>query len=115
MLGCVSCRSALATGWFNGVSSGLLDGLLDELMADLPAVLLVGPRAAGKTTTALQRAASVIRLDVPGEALAFRADPDAIIRGASEPVLLDEWQAVPETFSAVKRAIDTEAVRAGSC
>jgi hypothetical protein len=63
--------------------SRLLDGLLDELMVDLPAVLLVGPRAAGKTTTALQRAASVIRLDVPGEALAFRADPDAIIRGAS--------------------------------
>jgi hypothetical protein len=62
---------------------------------------LVGPRAAGKTTTALQRAASVIRLDVPGEALAFRADPDAIIRGASEPVLLDEWQAVTETFPAV--------------
>jgi predicted AAA+ superfamily ATPase len=87
----------------------LLDGLLDELITDLPAILLVGPRAAGKTTTALQRAASVIRLDVPGEALAFRADPDAIIRGASEPLLLDEWQAVPETFPAVKRAIDTEA------
>src|SRR5450756_2394334 len=89
--------------------SRLLDGLLDELMAELPAVLLVGPRAAGKTTTALQRAASVIRLDVPGEALAFRADPDAIIRGVDEPLLLDEWQTVPETFPAVKRAIDTEA------
>jgi uncharacterized protein len=89
--------------------SRLLDGLLDELMVDLPAILLVGPRAAGKTTTALQRAASVIRLDVPGEALAFRADPDAIIRGADEPLLLDEWQAVPETFPAVKRAIDVEA------
>lgn len=38
--------------------SRLLDGLLDELMVDLPAVLLVGPRAAGKTTTALRRAAS---------------------------------------------------------
>jgi uncharacterized protein len=89
--------------------SRLLDGLLDELMADLPAILLVGPRAAGKTTTALRRAASVIRLDVPGEALAFRADPDAIIRGAREPMLLDEWQAVPESFPAVKRAIDAEA------
>ena len=78
-------------------------------MDELPAVLLVGPRAAGKTTTALQRAASVIRLDIPGEALAFRADPDAIIRGTEEPVLLDEWQAVPETFPAVKRAIDADA------
>lgn len=84
----------------------LLDSLLDELMADLPAILLVGPRAAGKTTTALRRSASVLRLDVPAEAGAFRADPDAVLRGAPEPVLLDEWQAVPETFPAVKRAID---------
>lgn len=84
----------------------LLDGLLDELLAELPAILVVGPRASGKTTTALQRAGSVIRLDVPGQAAAFRADPDAVLRGMTEPVLLDEWQAAPETFPAVKRAID---------
>lgn len=86
----------------------LLDSLIAELALDLPAILLVGPRAAGKTTTALQRAASVIRLDAPAEAGAFQADPDALLRGAREPVLLDEWQAVPETFPAVKRAIDTD-------
>jgi uncharacterized protein len=85
----------------------LIDGLLNELLAELPAILLVGPRASGKTTTALQWAESVIRLDIPGEAAAFRADPDAVLRTQPEPVLLDEWQAVPETFPAVKRAIDT--------
>lgn len=84
----------------------LIDSLLNELLAELPAILLVGPRASGKTTTALQRAESVVRLDVPGEAAAFRADPDAVLRTQPEPVLLDEWQAVPETFPAVKRAID---------
>jgi predicted AAA+ superfamily ATPase len=87
----------------------LLDALLDDLLTELPAILLVGPRASGKTTTALQRAHSVIRLDVPGEAAAFRADPDAVLRGMAEPVLLDEWQAVPEAFSAVKRAVDAAA------
>jgi predicted AAA+ superfamily ATPase len=85
----------------------LIDGMLNELLTELPAVLLVGPRASGKTTTALQWAESVVRLDVPGEAAAFRADPDAVLRTQPEPVLLDEWQAVPETFSAVKRAIDS--------
>jgi predicted AAA+ superfamily ATPase len=85
----------------------LIDNLLNELLAELPAILLVGPRASGKTTTALQWAESVVRLDVPGEAAAFRADPDAVLRTQPEPVLLDEWQAVPETFPAVKRAIDT--------
>lgn len=87
----------------------LIDSLLDELLEDLPALLLVGPRASGKTTTALQRAQSVVRLDVPGEAAAFRADPDAVLRPLPEPVLLDEWQAAPEAFPAVKRAIDARA------
>ena len=87
----------------------LIDRVLEELLAELPAILLVGPRASGKTTTALQWAESVVRLDVPGEAAAFRADPDAVLRTLPEPVLLDEWQAVPETFPAVKRAIDTGA------
>ena len=84
----------------------LLDGLLDEVLAELPAVLLVGPRSVGKTTTAARRAASIVRLDVPSEAGAFRADPDAMLRSMPAPVLLDEWQAVPETMSAVKRAVD---------
>lgn len=92
--------------WCMAYRRRLIDGLLDELMADLPAILLVGPRAAGKTTTARQRSASVVQLDVPAEAGAFRADPDAFLRGAAEPVLLDEWQAVPEAFHAVKRAVD---------
>jgi predicted AAA+ superfamily ATPase len=50
----------------------------------------------------------VVRLDRPAEAVAFRADPDAALRGLPEPVLLDEWQAVPEVFGAVKRAVDQE-------
>ena len=84
----------------------LVDALLDDLLAELPAVLVVGPRAAGKTTTAARHAATVVRLDRPGEAVAFRADPDAALAGADEPVLLDEWQEVPTVLSAVKRAVD---------
>lgn len=68
--------------------------------------MLVGPRAAGKTTTASRYAATVVRLDEPAEAVAFRADPDAALRGLPEPVLLDEWQAVPEVLGAVKRSVD---------
>lgn len=86
----------------------LLDQALDDLIAELPAILIVGPRAAGKTTTADQRAATKVRLDVPAEADAFRADPDAILEAYDEPVLLDEWQGVPETFPAVKRAVDRD-------
>jgi len=73
-----------------------------------PAVLVVGPRASGKTTTARRYAASVVRLDRPAEAAAFEADPDAALSTMDEPVLLDEWQAVPEVLGAVKRAVDDD-------
>lgn len=84
-----------------------VDALLEGYVAELPAVMVVGPRACGKTTTALRLAESVVRLDTD-QAAAFRASPDAALRGRPEPVLLDEWQMVPEVLSAVKRAVDTE-------
>ncbi len=71
-------------------------------------MLLVGPRATGKTTTASRHAATVIRLDRPADAVAFQADPDSALRGLDEPILLDEWQAIPEVLGAVKRAVDTD-------
>ncbi len=86
----------------------LADARLDELFAQLPAVLLVGPRAAGKTTSAERRATTVVRLDSEAEAAAFRADPDAALRVQVEPVLLDEWQSVPAVLGAVKRAVDQD-------
>lgn len=82
------------------------DRLIDDLLSELPALLIVGPRATGKTTTALRHAADVVRLDRPKEAAAFQADPDAALRGLKEPVLLDEWQVVPEILGAVKRSVD---------
>ena len=85
----------------------LVDGLLRDYLAELPAVMLVGPRACGKTTTAARLAGSVVRLDSDAAA-AFRIDADAALAGRPEPVLLDEWQLVPEVLGAVKRAVDAE-------
>ncbi len=84
-----------------------IEPLIGETLGELPALLIVGPRATGKTTTAMRYAASVVRLDRPEEAAIFRADPDAALRGLAEPVLLDEWQEVPEVLGAVKRAVDS--------
>lgn len=85
-----------------------VEPLLRSVLDELPGVLLVGPRASGKTTTAARLAASVVRLDRPAEAAVFQADPDAALRGLEEPVLVDEWQVVPEVLGALKRSIDAD-------
>lgn len=83
-----------------------MDDLIDELLAELPAVMVTGPRATGKTTTAARHAASLVRLDRPAEAAVFHADPDVALGEHKEPILLDEWQEVPAVLGAVKRAVD---------
>jgi len=90
----------------NAYTPRLVDDLIKRLLAGLPAIFIVGPRATGKTTTAARYARTVVRLDREAEAVAFRADPDAALRGLPEPVLLDEWQVVPGVLGAVKRAVD---------
>jgi len=84
----------------------LVDPLLAELLADHPAVLLVGPRACGKTTSGRRYSAGRLRLDRPAEAAVVRADPDAALLDGPFPLLVDEWQVVPEVLGAVKRAVD---------
>jgi uncharacterized protein len=86
----------------------LIDPLLDALSAELSALFLTGPRASGKTTTASRRAETIVRLDREAEAVAFRADPDAALRGLREPILLDEWQVIPGVLGAVKRTVDAD-------
>lgn len=87
----------------------LVDPLLAEILAEHPAVLLTGPRACGKTTSAIRHAATTVRLDAPARAAAFQADPDAALRALTDyPILLDEWQEVPALVGAVKRVLDTQ-------
>jgi predicted AAA+ superfamily ATPase len=86
----------------------LIDPLLERMVAEHPAVLIVGPRASGKTTTAARLAKTVVRLDRPRDAEVFKADPDVAIEGLEEPVLIDEWQAVPGVLGAIKRAVDAD-------
>lgn len=86
----------------------IVDGLLDELLVSFPAISLVGPRAAGKTTTAVRRGGTVLRLDRPEVRQSVATSPDVMLSGLVTPVILDEWQEVPELLGAVKRSVDED-------
>ncbi len=90
----------------------IADDELDELIAGLPAVAIDGPKAVGKTATALQRAATVYRLDDEAERSIAQADQSRLLNG-KRPVLIDEWQRLPESFDRVRRAVD-DGAEAGS-
>lgn len=85
----------------------IVDQELDDLLGQLPAILIDGPRGVGKTTTALQRARTVIRLDDPNERSVIEQDPTLVERGP-HPVLIDEWQRVPEVWDVVRRSVDDD-------
>jgi uncharacterized protein len=86
----------------------LVERTLGETLAGLPAVMIVGPRASGKTTTARRSSKTFVRLDREVEAQPFRDDPDSVLAQLLRPVLLDEWQRVPEVLASVKRAVDDD-------
>jgi uncharacterized protein len=86
----------------------LIEEHLDALAAELSAFMIVGPRAVGKTRTTERRARTVVKLNVAAEAAAFQADPDAALLGLEEPVLLDEWQVVPNVLRAVANAVNDD-------
>jgi len=86
----------------------VLDAELDALLPALPALSLEGPKAVGKTETALQRATTVHRLDDPGQRAIAEADPGRLAEGR-RPVLIDEWQRLPESWDVVRRAVDDNA------
>jgi hypothetical protein len=82
-----------------------VDDELDELLPGLPAIALEGPKAVGKTATALRRAATVHRLDDEAGRSIIQADPARLVTGRP-PILIDEWQRLPESFDRVRRAVD---------
>lgn len=83
----------------------VVDSELDELIAGLPAVAIEGPKAVGKTETALRRAKTIHRLDDGAQRAIAEADPARLLTG-STPILVDEWQRVPESWDLVRRAVD---------
>ena len=87
----------------------VVDAELAEQLEASGAVLVVGPKWCGKTTSAMQQARSVIKLqDVKLRSAYLQmadTDPARLLDGAT-PRLIDEWQEAPILWDAVRNAVD---------
>ena len=87
----------------------IADKLLEYRLEEVGAVLIEGPKWCGKTTTAEQKAKSVL----------YMADPDnqnnylemanlkikMLLKG-EKPRLIDEWQIIPQIWDAIRFEVD---------
>ncbi|GGB55072.1 hypothetical protein GCM10011505_40100 [Tistrella bauzanensis] len=82
----------------------------EEALSDTPAVLIVGPRRAGKTTLVRQMETAgrrYITLDDQTALAAARSDPVGFIRGLDNATI-DEIQRAPDLLLSIKKAIDDD-------
>jgi len=85
----------------------VIDRVLEERLQSAGAVVIQGPKASGKTSTASRIAKSETRLDIDRSARdALRIDPSLVLSGQA-PQLVDEWQLEADTvWNHVRYAVD---------
>jgi predicted AAA+ superfamily ATPase len=88
--------------------SRLAQNRLLELSAHFPAVVVLGPRQVGKTTLARATFSGAAYKDIesPMVRMRFSEDPAHEVSRLGDMAILDEAQAVPEIFAALRGEID---------
>jgi len=89
--------------------------LLQELLTLFPCVALIGVRQCGKTTLlrTLPPSWQQFDLEKASDYQQIATDPDLFLRLHSEHIAIDEAQLLPEVFSALRVAIDSNRKRCG--
>ncbi|MBO7047461.1 MAG: ATP-binding protein [Spirochaetia bacterium] len=87
----------------------IVDAILQDKLEAKGAVLIEGPKWCGKTTTAIQKAASILHMDNPTTkeqnlGLA-KLNPLRLLKGKT-PRLIDEWQLAPTLWDTVRYEVD---------
>lgn len=89
----------------------IADELLKDKLDTFGAVLIIGPKGCGKTTTAKQQAKSIIEFQDETRRdqylITARDAPEMLLIG-DKPRLFDEWQDAPKIWGSVRKSVDDE-------
>ncbi|MCH3960755.1 MAG: DUF4143 domain-containing protein [Solobacterium sp.] len=89
--------------------SRIADTILLDKLEEKGAVVIEGPKWCGKTTTAMQAAHSILRMDEPTRRdeniMMSELDPEKLLEGDT-PLLIDEWQIAPKIWDSVRYQVD---------
>ena len=88
----------------------IVDDMLKDKLESKGAVVIEGPKWCEKTTTAMQVAGSILRMDEPSKRETniqmSEIDPGRLLKGKA-PRLIDEWQIAPKLWDAARYEVDT--------
>lgn len=87
----------------------IVDDLLDLKLESFGAILIVGPKGCGKTTTAKQKSKSFIEFqdeDKRDNYLSVAENMPSKLLIGENPRLFDEWQDAPKIWGAIRKSID---------
>src|SRR3984957_19608766 len=94
-----------------GMAQRRLTAVVEARLAEEPVLVLSGPRTVGKSTLLSQLAGRlgrpVIDCDDPATRAAVRSDPGRFVE-SDQPVLIDEYQHVPELLDAIKAQLNRD-------
>jgi predicted AAA+ superfamily ATPase len=89
--------------------SRIFDETLDNYLSAFGAILITGPKWCGKTTTAIQKAKTVIKLQDPSRSEYYKKmidlDSSRVLQG-EYPILIDEWQEEPSLWDIIRNLVD---------
>jgi uncharacterized protein len=101
----------MVDGMLTGVAERRLTAVLKDRLSEEPVVVLNGPRTVGKSTLLHQLARHLgrplIDCDDPAVRAAVSNDPGRFVDSA-QPVLIDEYQHVPELLDAIKAELNRD-------
>jgi len=88
----------------------LFDKALEFALRSKGAVLVVGPKWCGKSTTSAKQAKTIIDLTIPEtkeQNISFaKSAPTLFLEQGEKPLLIDEWQEISFIWNAIKDRVD---------